>query len=620
MPSSQQQSPPLLDAYATNRCEVRLQHSLDTSIDQQMRREFSEAELRRINGGKEYREEVLAELGSLLGLSVTVIKEDERQVAQEKTSEALEAGANVIVGAWLLADEIHGRIGRPDLLVKTIDGYLPVMVKLHLLSQAGTGSLEYSPLTSPFPAQSRTELGTRFRKGSTWVNDALQLMHVHRMLDHLGYAARTEGLLGGIIDGSRHLWWMSRDAAVARDGLSIADLYDQRFEERMALAKATVARNDDPSLPRARSPWWHKECERCPYSELCRHELESTDDVSLVRWVSQDVLDKLRSAGVRTRSDLAKLDLVLTDLAERLRDTTMPLPVVIERARDADLSLELEELVGSRMGVRRHIAKSGMVTVGDLLGRDAVTRELLPHVHDLGRLVRRARAHLAGGVVLQVDPDHLTACRGDIEIDVDMESYDHATYLWGTYLSSQHSIPDLEEGYRSFVTFDPLTLETEAGIFLEFWKWLSGIRSRAASLNYSIRVYCFWKPAEEGQMLRAASRGGDAMPSVRTLRRFFSSHEWVDLHQLARDQLITEGPLGLKALATRAGFSWRDEDPSGEASIAWYEEATRGGSTAARERLLAYNEDDVLATRALREWLDSSARLLPQVHDIAVGD
>ena len=120
-------------------------------------------------------------------------------------------------------------------------------------------------------------------------------------------------------------------------------------------------------------------------------------------------------------------------------------------------------------------------------------------------------------------------------------------------------------------------------------------------------------------MKRAAAIGGPDLPSLRELERFFSSGEWVDLHQLAKDQLLTEGPLGLKVLATRAGFSWRDEDPSGEASVGWYLEAVGPdpvAASAARSRLLAYNEDDVLATRALREWFDGPARALPNVDEV----
>ena len=117
-------------------------------------------------------------------------------------------------------------------------------------------------------------------------------------------------------------------------------------------------------------------------------------------------------------------------------------------------------------------------------------------------------------------------------------------------------------------------------------------------------------------MRRAAAIGGERIPTQRELERFFSSGDWVDLHELVKNQLLTEGPLGLKVLATRAGFSWRDEDPSGEASIGWYEAAVGDDAEHAesnRRRLLAYNEDDVLATRALRIWLDTDARRLPQL-------
>ena len=51
---------------------------------------------------------------------------------------------------------------------------------------------------------------------------------------------------------------------------------------------------------------------------------------------------------------------------------------------------------------------------------------------------------------------------------------------------------------------------------------------------------------------------------------------WIDLHDLAKEQIQTEGPLGLKQLAASAGFQWRDVNPSGEASMLWYEVATRG--------------------------------------------
>ena len=54
-----------------------------------------------------------------------------------------------------------------------------------------------------------------------------------------------------------------------------------------------------------------------------------------------------------------------------------------------------------------------------------------------------------------------------------------------------------------------------------------------------------------------------------------------------------------------AGFAWRDEDPGGLQSQLWFEQAV-AGDRAAEERLLAYNEDDVRATKAIRSWLLTS--------------
>jgi hypothetical protein len=66
--------------------------------------------------------------------------------------------------------------------------------------------------------------------------------------------------------------------------------------------------------------------------------------------------------------------------------------------------------------------------------------------------------------------------------------------------------------------------------------------------------------------------------------RLQSPPAWIDLHELAKVQIQTEGPLGLKQLAgASAGFQWRDVNPSGEASMLWYEVATRGDDPTRRD-------------------------------------
>jgi len=57
----------------------------------------------------------------------------------------------------------------------------------------------------------------------------------------------------------------------------------------------------------------------------------------------------------------------------------------------------------------------------------------------------------------------------------------------------------------------------------------------------------------------------------------------------------------IKSIAKVCGFMWRDTDPSGAASIEWFDRWAKTGEPALRQRLLEYNEDDC---RAMRVVLD----------------
>ena len=606
----------LLDAYASQRCPVRLQNSFDSTLRSLPRRPRSEADQRRIDAGLAHEHRVLSRLEQVLGTSLVRVGDLSRSEAQEATRGALEEGAEVIADAWLPADRLGHRVGRPDLLIRSETGYVPVEIKLHLLTNPGRGSLSSSSLEDPSPDRSFSVPDRRLRKGATWFNDALQLVHYRRMLEALKLTVNPS-FLGGVIDGSGALWWIPINATAPHSGVTVVTAYDERFSELVSLATKTIEWDRDRRRPRPRQPWWHKECERCPYEEVCYDELASHDDVSLVRWMSEQTVSALKAHGIETRAALASLDLDVIDLAEALGDTSMPMPdLLAELAEHAPDEL-LADLVGPRMGVRRRLDTAQMVTVHDLQRRDATSLALAGNIRDLGRLVRRARAFMAGGILRSVAAEEIDARRADVEVDVDMESYEHATYLWGALVTVRPGL-DLEgvpSGYRAFVTFDPLDAEAETELFAQFWEWMMSIRTAVRAQGRTFRAFCFWRAAEEGQMRRAIRSDRDDLPKERHLQRFFSSTEWVDLHELAAAQLLTEGPLGLKVLAHRAGFEWRDEDPSGEASIGWYEEATNENSESARARLLAYNEDDVRATRALRDWLDGPVRTLPHLND-----
>jgi predicted RecB family nuclease len=57
----------------------------------------------------------------------------------------------------------------------------------------------------------------------------------------------------------------------------------------------------------------------------------------------------------------------------------------------------------------------------------------------------------------------------------------------------------------------------------------------------------------------------------------------------------------IKSLAKHCGFSWRDVDPSGAASIEWFDQWVRTGDPELKQRLLEYNEDDCVAMRVVMD-------------------
>lgn len=60
----------------------------------------------------------------------------------------------------------------------------------------------------------------------------------------------------------------------------------------------------------------------------------------------------------------------------------------------------------------------------------------------------------------------------------------------------------------------------------------------------------------------------------------------------------------IKSLAKYLGFEWRDSNPSGAASIQWFDEWVQTRDPAIKDRILAYNEDDCRATRVLLDGIN----------------
>ena len=187
------------------------------------------------------------------------------------------------------------------------------------------------------------------------------------------------------------------------------------------------------------------------------------------------------------------------------------------------------------------------------------------------------------------------------------------------YQNADGSVTVPRPGYHPFVCWSSLDPDTEAELVADLWRHLAECRRVAADAGGALRIYCY-SDAEARQLRRivAAAPAGSGAPTRAELEALLASDEWVDLYELVRRVCVAPDGYSLKRTARWSGFDWRDDDAGGAQSMEWHLAAA--GATAdeqerLRQRLLEYNEDDVRATLALREWLDGPARTIPSVAD-----
>jgi predicted RecB family nuclease len=450
--------------------------------------------------------------------------------------------------------------------------YAPLVIKNHEVTEVSSSrQLLEGSLERLMPSDVVVREGLGLRSTATVRRDVLLLDGATRILQ--AFAAADPSLRGALIDRNSRLWWL--DLASPTYSRSNLSAYDAFYRERVDALSALDEWFDLGGVFPT-SPYWHRECLTCEFSEHCHGELEAIDDVSLTRFTSIDQQSALRAHGIHTRNQLARLD-----------------PV---RARSARA---------------KSAVPAALVGVEDGLGRK---------FDRLDELIYRARSHVRDSALRILDPSLMGCPTADVEVDVDMESYDDATYLWGANVTLNAPVDGLVEGYTTFVEWGELTRGAEARNFAAFWTWLTSLRQISQWQGRSFAAYCFWAQAEDGAMNRAVATAVEGGPTLQDLNEFrqLSPPAWIDLHDLAKAQIQTAGQLGLKQLAASAGFQWRDVNPSGEASMLWYEVATRDDDAEAaisRQRILDYNEDDCRATKSLRDWLNGPAKYLAHRDD-----
>jgi predicted RecB family nuclease len=264
-----------------------------------------------------------------------------------------------------------------------------------------------------------------------------------------------------------------------------------------------------------------------------------------------------------------------------------------------------------------HLHSFGIRVVADVLSLDATTARYSDiGMASLVEQIDMARAAIGPAPVYKKrGVENIVVSRADVEVDIDMENVAEGVYLWGN-LVTNHAMSPVTPEYVPFVTWEELTGDVEAQNSLAFWRLLMALRSATHAKGLTFAAYCYNASAENAYLRRLGLSAG----IEEDVEAFIDSDEWVDMLRVFDSQLITGGSSGLKVTAPLAGFSWPVEDAGGGESMVMHDLAVAGATElereAARTWLLRYNEGDVRATFALREWMDREGGTIPPIDGV----
>lgn len=213
--------------------------------------------------------------------------------------------------------------------------------------------------------------------------------------------------------------------------------------------------------------------------------------------------------------------------------------------------------------------------------------DMLRKFHERARLVKSPdpRPYLR-------EPLGLPASDLELFFDVEVDPMRDICYLHG-FVERRNQ----DNGMERYVAFfaEDTTNEAEQQAFSRAWAYVRA-STPCAVYYYSKYERTTWRKLRE------------KYPDVCTeseLEAFFDPSFSIDLyHDVVQKK--TEWPTrdhSIKTLAKYLGFAWRDTNPSGAASIEWFDRWVTERDPAIRQRILDYNEDDCRATRVLLDGL-----------------
>ena len=183
----------------------------------------------------------------------------------------------------------------------------------------------------------------------------------------------------------------------------------------------------------------------------------------------------------------------------------------------------------------------------------------------------------------------------ELFFDIENDPTQEFVYLHGVYERTRDG-GAVSERFLDF-TATEVSTEAEKDAWKRFWDYIHSLPED----DYAVYYYAH----HEKTTYKKMQKQYPDVISAEDVEEFFDKENVIDLYM---DVVFkyTDWPLGsygLKSIAQYLGFEWRDESPSGAASIEWFNKYIESGDPADLKRILLYNEDDCKATMVLKDAL-----------------
>ncbi len=281
---------------------------------------------------------------------------------------------------------------------------------------------------------------------------------------------------------------------------------------------------------------------------------------------------------------------------ERILDGEKPPPFLKSGCKHSPwYSLCVEETEGCNdisliyrlsQGDQRRLYEMGIRTVKDLAEADL--NELQSRLEDwtfdkIMLFHNQANVLISKEPLILKKPD-FPEVETEIYFDIESDPTRNIDYLLGILIKKS-------DGQTEYKYFLAVNKEDEANTWRKFLDFLEPLE------DFVIYHYSYY---EKKVFDRLARKYGISIALENKFRDYT-----LDLHKIAVESVIL--PLyfySLKDIAKFLGFDWRSEDAGGAESVVWYDQWLETGDQKIMDKIIEYNEDDVRATRYVKEWLE----------------